>query len=266
MDIMTLWFSLIVLVASVLGAMAGIGGGVIIRPALDAFHYFDEAIIPNMISAFCVLAVALTSVSRHLLSHTKVDFKDTIFLGLGAIGGGILGQYLFSLLKSGANSNILVITQSAILIALLVLVILYMTLFKGKFSLHVHGWYFVLLIGLFLGLSSSFLGIGGGPINVAVLVFFFSMDMKNASVNSLVIIIFSQTSKIVQALVAGELQSAPMNWGLLAILVGVAVIGSLTGTFLNKKVPEKGLLITYLATMVAIILLNVYDIAIYSLA
>ena len=37
----------------------------------------------------------------------------------------------------------------------------------------------------FLGIISSFLGIGGGPINLVVLFFFFSMPTKIAAENSL---------------------------------------------------------------------------------
>ena len=71
----TFIFGLIVLVASILGASAGIGGGVI-RPALDAFKYFSDPVIPNMISAFCVLAVALSSVTKHIIS--KMEYNTYI--------------------------------------------------------------------------------------------------------------------------------------------------------------------------------------------
>src|SRR5574344_292330 len=99
-------FGIIVLCASVLGAMAGIGGGVIIRPALDAFNYFDNSVITNMLSAFCVLAVALTSVTKHAISKTKFDTSATLFLGIGAVIGGVAGQYLFNIVKDNSNKNI----------------------------------------------------------------------------------------------------------------------------------------------------------------
>ena len=102
-------FSLIVLLASILGAMAGIGGGVIIRPALDAFNYFDNSIITNMLSAFCVLVVALTSVIKHLINKTKFKSLSTLYLGIGAVVGGILGQFLFNIVKNNSNKEILII-------------------------------------------------------------------------------------------------------------------------------------------------------------
>ncbi|MEI3183290.1 MAG: sulfite exporter TauE/SafE family protein [Lachnospiraceae bacterium] len=43
---------------------------------------------------------------------------------------------------------------------------------------------------------SSFLGIGGGPINLVVLLYFFSMDTKAAAQNSLYIILFSSDHQL----------------------------------------------------------------------
>lgn len=40
------------------------------------------------------------------------------------------------------------------------------------------------IAGSVLGIFSSFLGIGGGPINLMILSFFFSMDTKTAAFNS----------------------------------------------------------------------------------
>ena len=51
-------------------------------------------------------------------------------------------------------------------------------------------------VGLTLGIMSSFLGIGGGPINLVVLYFFFSMETKVAAQNSLYIILIFQITGI----------------------------------------------------------------------
>ena len=50
---------------------------------------------------------------------------------------------------------------------------------------------------------SAFLGIGGGPINLAILSFCFSMDSKTAALNSLYIILFSQAASFINTLVRG---------------------------------------------------------------
>lgn len=55
-------------------------------------------------------------------------------------------------------------------------------------------------IGVALGIMSSFLGIGGGPINLVVLYYFFSMSTKTAAQNSLYIILVSQITSIATTL------------------------------------------------------------------
>ena len=58
-----------------------------------------------------------------------------------------------------------------------------------------------MLLGLFLGVVSVFLGIGGGPLNIALLTLFFSFDMKECVVYSIATIFFSQLSKLFQVFV-----------------------------------------------------------------
>lgn len=264
-------FPLIVICASIVGSIAGIGGGVIIRPVLDSFGYFSTPEITNMISTMCVLFGTATSIIRHVISKSKIEnLKIAIFLGIGAVIGGFIGQYLFQFVKDASNKNVLIIIQSAILIALLVFVVIYMQLFlpKGK-VLHVKNIIVTSIIGIFLGICSTFLGIGGGPINVAVLLLFFGMDMKQAAINSLITIIFSQLSKVVMSGIDGtfvtlfKINELPTQqdqswWIFLLILVPVSIIGSLLGTYFNKKMTNKGVQLVYTITTFVIIAINIY--------
>ena len=264
-------FPIVVIIASIVGAIAGIGGGVIIRPVLDAFGYFDTAEITNMISTMCVVFGTSTSIIRHISSKTKIENRKTaVFLGIGAVVGGIAGQLLFQFVKDASNKDVLIIVQSSILILLLIFVLVYMQIFlpKGK-TLHINNFIVTIIIGIFLGICSTFLGIGGGPINVAVLLLFFGMSMKQAAINSLITIIFSQLAKIVMAACDGTFVTlftldqlptvADQNWWIfLIILVPISIIGSLLGNWFNKKMSNKGVQIVYTATTVAIILINVY--------
>lgn len=262
-------FSLIVFIASTLGALAGIGGGVIIRPVLDATGHYDNALIVNFLSAFCVLAVALTSVLKKLIKKEKIDnYIVSLFLALGSVCGGIGGNFLFDLVKQASNRNVLVIIQSIVLILLLAFAIVYMLVFKKKgIEFNIQNKIVIVLIGLFLGLASSFLGVGGGPINVAVLCFLFSMDMKQSSINSLLIIVFSQTSKIITALINGSLlTSGNMDWWMLLCLLPFAVCGSLLGSYINKKVNNETILKVYIIALFVIIAINIYNIVKSSIA
>ncbi len=263
-------FSIIVLFACLVGAIAGIGGGVIIRPVLDAFGYFETAEISNMISTIAVLFGALTAVIIHIVSKSKIEnYKIAIFLGVGAAIGGGTGQLVFKLIKESFNSDILIIVQSAILIVLLIFVLIYMQIFFPKEKqLHIKNPVFTVLIGLLLGLISSFLGIGGGPINVAIFLLFFGMTMKQAAINSLITIIFSQVAKLIIACFDGtfatlfaieSLPSVDQTWWIfLLVLVPISIIGSLIGSFLHKRMSDKATQIVYVSTTILIICINIY--------
>lgn len=91
-----------------------------------------------------------------------------------------------------------------------------------------------LIIGAGLGIFSSLLGIGGGTINLAILLFFFSMDIKSAAQNSLYIILFSQSASLLNTLVAGTVPEFHPEVLVLMVLSGI--IGGMVGKSINRKI------------------------------
>ena len=90
-------------------------------------------------------------------------------------------------------------------------------------------------IGLALGMISSFLGIGGGPMNLPVLYFFFSMKTKEAAQNSLFIILISQFTSIMFTVIRGTIP-ANLPIVLLLLMSAAGIIGGIIGRFINKKI------------------------------
>ena len=91
-------FFLICFFASVIGAICGIGGGVIIKPVLDAFQMMDVSTI-SFLSGCTVLSMTTYSVIKSKMSKTNsINSKTALPLALGAAVGGILGKWIFSLL------------------------------------------------------------------------------------------------------------------------------------------------------------------------
>ena len=109
---------------------------------------------------------------------------------MGAAIGGVCGQQLFALVRSlFENQNTVGAVQAACLFLITLGTLIY-TIRKASIrTLKVEGLVPSVLIGLALGIMSSFLGIGGGPINLVVLGYFFSMQTKTAAQNSLYIIL-----------------------------------------------------------------------------
>ena len=124
--------------------------------------------------------------------------------------------------------------------------------------LHVRNPLACIVIGFALGMLGSFLGIGGGPFNMAVLYFFFAMSTKVAAQNSLYVILISQTTGIVKVLLSGSIpQIIPL---LLVGMVLCGVLGSEIGGRLNRKLSEKSTTVLFECAMVLVMGICVYNI------
>ena len=178
-----------------MGAYVGLGGGVIIKPLLDLIGK-DPISIVNFYSACAVFSMSISSTIKHIKSKTKIDFKLIVSLSAGAVIGGILGSRLFDYLLTLFDNSKLKSLQGLILGILLVASVVYINLKNAK-SFKVKNPICIILVGLSLGFIASFLGVGGGPINVAFLALFFSMTVKEAAVYSVGTIFFSQLSKLI---------------------------------------------------------------------
>src|SRR5699024_11950241 len=100
MAIFIIYF-IIGLFASILGSMAGIGGGVIIKPILDTIGLDDVSTI-SVLSASTVFAMAAMSLITMLFSKKlQVRFKIASLLAIASIIGGIIGKGIFNRLQIG---------------------------------------------------------------------------------------------------------------------------------------------------------------------
>ena len=85
---------------------------------------------------------------------------------------------------------------------------------------------------------SSFLGIGGGPINLVVLYYLFSMETKEAAQNSLYIILLSQIASTVFTIVRGTVpKDLPMM--LLFLMAATGIAGGIVGRLINSKISSR---------------------------
>jgi len=244
--------ALISFLATLLGAVFGIGGGVIIKPALEAATGLALVHI-NALSGLTVLCMAAVSLSRYLKGGVRPDRK-LLWLSLGAVGGGFLGKYLFDLMRLALPEHHAKLLQYALLILLLGL-----ALFKNKFkSLDIQNAAALVLSGLFMGTLSAFLGIGGGPINLLVIYAVLGLDAKRAAVYSVFVILCSQLSMAGVTAVAGGYAGLDMR-PLLA-MIPAAVAGGLIGPAFHKKW-ELGRFERYYNWLLwALIALNAYNI------
>ena len=258
-----LLFLIVSFSASVVGAICGIGGGVIIKPVLDLLHMETVAAI-QFLSGCTVLSMSAYSVGRSLLAHERqVEAKTGGPLIAGAVCGGLVGNRLFSLVKAAASRPETVSAVQAVCLALITLGTLLYTVNKAR--IHTRQVTSPLasgLIGLALGLMSSFLGIGGGPINLVVLFYFFSMDTKKAAANSLYIILCSQLASLAVTVLGGSVPD--FAWPELGLMIAGGIGGGIAGRLLNRRMDNSAVDKLFIGLMAVIICISVYNVFQYA--
>ncbi len=258
MDLIIILFFLVSLLSSVAGSICGIGGGVIIKPVLDATGVMSVSGI-SFLSGCTVLAMSLVSVYKSLRAGAvRLQFKISTALALGAAAGGIAGKSMFEGLKRAVGDEALVGLVQAVVLLLITFATLLYTLHKQKIQTERCGQLWLCaFIGLLLGIMSSFLGIGGGPINLVVLGYFFSMTTKEAALSSLYIILFSQMTSLLNTLRTGTVPQVRLSY--LAVMVAGGILGGMLGSQINRKIKEEWVDRLFIVLMVAIMGINVYN-------
>ncbi len=255
---MDILFFLVAFLSSIVGAICGIGGGVVIKPVLDMLQMGSASTI-NFLSGCTVLSMSLYSVSKALRSgDSKVEMSTGTPLALGAAIGGVVGKQLFTAVRSlFANAEMVGGVQAVSLGIITVGTLLY-TIYKSRISTkHLTNKVFCTVIGLALGIMSSFLGIGGGPINLVVLGYCFSMDSKTAAANSLYIILFSQIASLLTTFVTASVPAFRLPALILMVAGGIG--GGIVGRKLNKKMDNQAVDKLFIGLMVLIVAICAYN-------
>lgn len=254
---MSILFFFVSFLASVAGAICGIGGGVITKPALDATGVMGVAEV-SFLSGCTVLVMAAISVYKSVRRKSLPDLKTTTPLAIGAAIGGILGKQIFEMIYQVVpDKDTVGMIQSALFFLTTVGTLLY---HQKEQSIRTHQYKSITVcvgIGLLLGLISSFLGVGGGPINIVVLGFFFSAGIKEAAAGSLYVILFSQSASFLNSVVTRTIPNVNI-WFLLFMVAG-GIAGGLLGNKINAKIEPSGVRKLFRLLMIVVILISVYN-------
>ncbi|MCC8073972.1 MAG: sulfite exporter TauE/SafE family protein [Clostridiales bacterium] len=254
--IITIIYSVVIFISVIIGATVGIGGGAIIKSVLDMIGYHTVDVV-NFISVCAVFAMSISSTARHIKAKTKIKPEIVAYVSIGSVLGGIAGNNVFDILFDKFNPNIVKGIQAVILAGFLIFAIIYVNSHLKSF--HLQNPFAIIFAGLFLGLIGSFLGIGGGPINTAFLVLFFSFSVKESAVYSVAIIFFSQLSKLITIFINNQFKPYADYLPIIIAAMIVAVIGGLIGSKLNRKLSDKVITRVFTLTLVFVIAVNVVN-------
>lgn len=245
-------FFLIAIFSTTIGAVSGLGGGTIIKPMLDAVSGLPLPAI-NFMSSCTVLTMTFLTIFRGRKDELDIPFLPTCYLAVGAACGGIFGKYLLSHLSGNVS-----LMQSSILLLINVIVYIYMKNQDKTPCLHMKSYLVCYLIGLVLGAISSFLGIGGGTLNMMLLYVLFGRSAKVTAKQSIFIIFLAQLMSVLTTLREG-IPTGVLPVSLTVMMIGGA-LGANIGRSLSKKLSERQMKGFFVDVLVSMIALNAFNI------
>jgi uncharacterized protein len=183
--------------------------------------------------------------------NKHIHWKSVIWFGIPGVAGTYLGAY-FSQWLSGATQ--------LLLFALMMLAASYI-MWRAKNpradkSRHPPYWKIV-LEGLAVGIITGLVGVGGGFLIIPALVLLGGLTMRFAVGTSLLIIAMKSFVGFFKYLdVLGDYQ---VNGGLIALFVGLGILGSFAGSFLSQKLPQHLLRKLFAIVLVALGIFILYQ-------
>jgi hypothetical protein len=268
---------LIIFIGMIVGALSGlfgVGGGFLMTPLLIFLG------IPPVVAVGSEAPHVLASSVSGVIAHWRkknVDFKMGFFLLSGGVIGSTLGVYLFKLLKTYGQIDIVIQFLFIIFLGFIGMSMAfesaktsiknYRTTSAIRTKLHQHSWIHGLpfklrfhrsklyisaippiLIGFFVGVLSAMMGVGGGFIMIPAMVYILGMSTNVVVGTSLFQIIFvTANSTFFQSYLN---QTVDIVLSALMILGGV--IGAQIGVRLGSQLKAE-----YLRGILAILVLLV---------
>ena len=233
-----LWLIPLGFIAGILGSMIGLGGGIIVVPALTFFGFSPTLAASNSLFAAFSNAVASTfSYSR----QKRIEYYLGLKLGLLAIPGTVLGAYV----SSDVTPGIFKLLFGLVLISSAIYIFLRKKIETKEKTINRQMMIFAVGASFFAGIISSFFGIGGGIIFVPLMVIGIGMSMKKAAPTSQFILLFASLSGVIVHSMLGHPDF--LQAGLLA---SGSFVGGLVGARLSLEIKER-----FLQILVSVIII-----------
>lgn len=250
-------YVIIILIATISGAISGLGGGVIIKPLFDMIGYHNAAAI-GFYSSVAVFTMSIVSIIKQLRSGFNFHLKTVLWISIGSLVGGACGEHIFITVASYFPNNVVKVIQATMLAITLICILIY-SFNKNKIThFHLKNFIYIFLVGYFLGVVSVFLGIGGGPLNVALLMLFFSYSIKDATIYSISTIFFAQISKLSSVVISNKLLEYDLS--LIPFICISAVIGGFIGTLINQRLEERKIEKFYIFLIGLLLIISGYNV------
>ncbi|WP_017726367.1 sulfite exporter TauE/SafE family protein [Halalkalibacterium ligniniphilum] len=253
------WIMLVLIgiVAGTIGSLMGLGGGIIIVPALLLFstmtNVFTE-ISPQVAVGTSLLIMIFTGLSSTLayMKQKKIDYKSGFLFFIGSGPGALFGVWL----NQGLD-----VDQFFIYFGLFVILTSFLLMirhrlkplpFKNKGFVRTYknelgetveyGFQPIvgILIAFVVGMTSGLFGIGGGSLMVPAMIVLFAFPPHVAVATSMFMILFSAILSSASHIALGNI-----NYLYAAILIPGAWVGAQLGAAINARLKSDTLVFVF---------------------
>ncbi|MFU1791147.1 sulfite exporter TauE/SafE family protein [Mammaliicoccus sciuri] len=254
--------------SAILGALVGIGGGIIIVPSLVYFGISDQLLsgmTPQRAigtSSVILITTGLTATLGYLKTK-QVDVKNGLIFLVGIIPGALLGAYLskyFTLDSFNLYFGIFLIFISIVLMIRNHVKPIkyfqqekYLKSFTDRYGEH-HKYGvppFVAIVSSFIvGVTTGLFGIGGGALMTPLMIIVFRFPPHVAVGTSMMMIFFSSLSSSVSHIVQGN-----VLWVHAIVLIISSYFGAKIGVRINSRMKSDTVVLILRFTM---LILGIY--------
>ncbi|GAA0382869.1 sulfite exporter TauE/SafE family protein [Bacillus horti] len=263
------WIFLLGVVASTVGSLVGLGGGVFIVPVLLFLRpVVDElaTITPQIAVGTSLVVVCFTALGSTLTyaKQKKVDFSSGLFFFLACGPGSMLGAFL----NRGLNEQ-----EFQLFFGFMMLLILYLLIRNKRIKpkninwhvekeyidsngkKHSYGYhrYIAFFICFFIGVAQGLLGIGGGALLVPALILLFWFPAHLAIATTMFIVLLASIAGSVSHF---YLQN--IDWLLVLILAPGALLGGQLGAFISSRLSSTRLTVLLKGMLLVIAVFSIW--------
>lgn len=258
--------------AAFLGGLVGLGGGIILIPALLFLNQYAAIFAwatPQVIVGISLITMVFTALSSTITysKNKRIDYKAGLFLLTGCIPGGVLGSWMNQFFN---------VNQFSLYFGLLIIIVSMLSFFGRRqpsqkmlqnkdinlTTVHIDGKAFHYHISMFpafvisfvVGLLSGLFGIGGGSITVPALMLVFGIPIQIAIATSMFMILFISIISSSMHIILGN-----VVWEYALLFMVGAWLGGTIGARTNQSLKGKTLEWILRAVLVVVGLRLIFD-------
>ncbi len=234
-------FALSILIGISLG-LIGSGGSILTIPIL----VYILNVSPSDSTTYSLFVVGISALvgSFNGAKNKLLDYKTALYFGLpSVISVFLMRKFLVPLLPN----NLITFSDFTLTTDLLIMLVFSVLMILASFSMiqkrkiiendsQEINHNSLIIKGIFVGLLTGFVGVGGGFLIIPALLFTAKLPMKKAVATSLIIIVCNSLIGFL-----GSIATTTIQWNFLLLFTAFSVIGIFIGQFLSKKIANEKL-------------------------